>query len=382
MLKKHIKYLFLFIALGFISLVFTGCWDYKDIEKRSLVMTIALDKSGADKVRFDDEVAEFVYSTTSQVKYNLIHYQGEGNNFDKARVDIEATVRNELNNGSVRALVIGEKFAREDGIEEYLNRINKLYDIRKTVNLVISKCPTKELIEASVKENRSVGFFVEDNIRTLFQHSHINVNVAKAVSDIRMDSIGTLIPCIDLENDKIKYVGLAVIKDSKLIDILSSQNTTGILLVDAPKVPMTITLIDPKDSSNTTAFKLTKVKRKIKTYYENDEVAIDLSLNVSASMTHEYKIVPQDEEAMEKIEEALSKNLKNSVDESIHKTQNDYKVDLFEFTKHFKAQHPVKYRIINWREAYPKAKINVKVNVNITDKNGMEYENKRKLDKR
>jgi spore germination protein KC len=73
MLKKHIKYLSLFITLGFISLVFTGCWDYKDIEKRSLVMTIALDKAGADKVRFDDEVAEFVYSTTSQVKYNLIH---------------------------------------------------------------------------------------------------------------------------------------------------------------------------------------------------------------------------------------------------------------------------------------------------------------------
>lgn len=382
MLRKRIKYFSLLICLGFISLLFTGCWDYKDIEKRSLVMTIALDKSGADKVRFDDEVAEFVYSTTSQVKYNLIHYQGEGNNFDKARVDIEATVRNELNNGSVRALVIGEKFAREDGIEEYLNRINKLYDIRKTVNLIISKCPTKELIETSVKENRSVGFFVEDNIRTLFQHSHINVNVAKAVSDIRTDGIGTLIPCIDLENQKIKYVGLAVMKDSKLIDILSSQNTTGILLVDAPKVPMTITIIDPKDSSNTLAFKLTKVKRKIKTYYENNEVTIDLPLDVSASMTHQYRIVPKDEKAIEEIEEALSKSLKNSVDEAIRKSQNDYKVDVFDFIKYFKAQHHLKYRSINWSEAYPKAKINVMVNVNITNKNGMDYENKQKLDKR
>jgi spore germination protein KC len=382
MLKKHFKYFSLFIALGFISLLFTGCWDYKDIEKRSLVMTIALDKAGPNKVRFDDEVAEFIYSTTSQIKYNLIHYQGEGSNFDTARIDIEASVRNELNNGSVRGLVIGENFARENGIEEYLNRINKHYDIRKTITLVISKCPTKELIETSVKENRSVGFFVEDNIRTLFQHSDINVNVAKAVSDMRMDGMGTLIPCIDLENDKIKYVGLAVIKDSKLIDIISSQNTTGILLIDAPKVPMTITLIDPKDSSNTTAFKLTKAKKKIKTYYKNDEVIMDLSLDVRASMTHQYKIVPQDEKALEEIEEALSKNLKNSVEEAIRKSQNDYKVDLFEFIKYFKAQHPVKYRSLNWRDAFPKAKINVKVNVNITDKNGMDYENKQKLDKR
>jgi spore germination protein KC len=177
-------------------------------------------------------------------------------------------------------------------------------------------------------------------------------------------------------------VGLAVMKDSKLIDILSPQNTTGILLVEAPKVPRTITLIDPKDSSNTVAFELTKVKKKIKSYYENDEVMMDLSLAVRASMTHQYKIVPQDEKAIEELEEALSENLTNSVEEAIRKSQNDYKVDLFEFIKYFKAQHPVRYRSISWREAYPKAKINVKVNVNIIDKNGMDYENKQKLDKR
>jgi spore germination protein KC len=169
MLKKRLKYFSFILILCFLSLLLSGCWDYKDIEKRSLVMTIALDKSGPDTVRFDDEVAEFIYTTSTQVHYNLIHYHGEGTNFDRARVDIETSVRNELNNGSVRALVIGEKFARENGIQEYINRANKLYDIRKTINLVISKVPTKDLIENSVKENRSVGFFVEDNINTLFK---------------------------------------------------------------------------------------------------------------------------------------------------------------------------------------------------------------------
>lgn len=382
MLKKRLKYFVFVCILCFLSLLLNGCWDYKDIEKRSLVMTIALDKSGPDTVRFDDEVAEFIYTTSTQIHYNLIHYHGEGTNFDRARVDIESSVRNELNNGSVRALVIGEKLAKENGIEEYLNRTNKLYDIRKTINLVISKVPTNNLIENSVKKNQSVGFFVEDNISTLFRHSHINVTLAKAVSDSRIDGLGTLIPCIDIVDAKLKYVGLAVIKDSKLIDTLSLWDTTGILLVNAPKVPLTIPLTDPEDVSNTAGFKLTNTKKKVKTSYDNDEVAIDLSLDVKAAMTHQYKLVPKDEEDIKKLEEALNKNLKALVEEAVKKSQNDYQIDIFEFIKYFKAQHPMKYRNISWREVYPKANINVKVKTHIIDKNGMDYENKNKLDKR
>jgi spore germination protein KC len=278
--------------------------------------------------------------------------------------------------------VVGEKFAKENGIEEYLNRINKLYDIRKTINLVISRVPTKDLIENSVKENRSVGFFVEDNIRTLFKRSHINVTIAKAVSDNRIDGLGTLIPCIDIVDGKLKYAGLGVIKDSKLIDILSLWDTTGIHLVDAPKVPLIITLTDPEDASNTTVFKLTNIKKKVKTSYDNDEVTIDLSLDVKAFMTHQYKLVPKDEEDIKRIEEALNKNLKALVEEAVKKSQNDYQIDIFEFLKYFKAQNPIKYRNISWREVYPKAIINVKVNTHILNKSGMDYENKNKLKKR
>lgn len=382
MRKKRYKKLFLLLLLAYFSLFLTACWDYEDIEDRALVISFGVDTPAPDRVRFDAEIAEFRPMGPQQTTYNLTHFSGEGSTFDKARTDMEVQTNGPLSNGPATAVIISERLAQSDYFEKYLNRANRQYDLRKTITLVISRKTPNDLMELSTKSNTSIGFFVDKNIHTLFEDTDISVSIADVVTKSRIKDLGLLIPTIDIVEGKPQYVGLSVIKDLKLIDIINIADSTGVLFLMSPKKTMTLNLPDPKSSTNILTFSTMVKKHKVKTSWENKKPVINISLSVDASLKIQYELEGKSPEDIKELEDILSNNIKQTITESISKSQHNYKLDIFEFIKYFKAQNPLVYRQIDWGKAYPEAEVNVDVNVNITDKNAMDYENKDKLNKR
>lgn len=382
MKKKHYKKISFLLVLTCFSLFFTACWDYKDIEDRALIVSFGVDTPAPDRVRFDAEIAEFRPMSPQQTTYEISHFSGEGSNFDKARADLQVQARGPLSNGPATAVIVSERFAQSKFFEEYLNRANRQYDLRKTVTLLISKKPPSDLMELSTKENTSIGFFVENNIQSLFQDTHVDISLANVLSESRIKDLGLLLPTIDIVEGKPQFIGLSVIKDFKLVDTIDIQNSTGVLFLMSPNNPLVITLADPKHPTNVLTISTRVKNRKIKTSWEKGKAIINVSLSANASLTFQYELQGKSPEDIKELEDVLSKHIKEMITESISKSQNNYKVDIFEFVKYFKAQNPIQYRQIEWGKVYPEAQVNVDVKVNVTDKNAMEYENKEKLDKR
>ncbi|WP_097028329.1 Ger(x)C family spore germination protein [Clostridium peptidivorans] len=380
--KKHYKKLSLLLLLTYFSLLFTACWDYKDIEDRALILSFGVDTPVPDRIRLDAEIAEFRPMSAQQTTYNITHFFGEGSNFDKARENLQVKTKGPLSNGPATAVIVSERLAQSDLFEDYLNRANRQYDLRKTVNLLISKRAPSDLMQLSTKSNTSIGFFVENNIQSLFKDTHIDISLANVITESRIKDLAVLIPTIDVVEGKPQYIGLGVIKDLKLIDIIDAADSNGVLFLMSPKTPLVLTLADPKSPANVLTFSTLVKKHKIKTSWENEKAVINVFLSVDASLTFQYKLQRKSSEDINELKYVLSNYIKKMITESINKSQQNYKVDIFEFVKHFKAQNPIQYRQIEWGKVYPEAEINVDVNVNITDKNAMEYENKDKLDKR
>lgn len=382
MLKKYYKKFSLILLLIYTSLIFTGCWDYLDLEDRSLIVSFGVDSPAPDRIRFDAEIAEFITSSPQQASYNLSHFFGEGSNFDKARVDLQVQVRGPLSNGTATTVVLSERFAVSDFLEPYLNRANRQLDLRKTVTLIISRKTPEELFKMSDSTQNSIGFFIENNVDTLFQRSHIDVSIGDAASASRIKGLGLLIPCIDIIDGKVQYIGLGVIKDFKLVDIIDLWDTTGVLFIMSPKAPLVLNMDDPKSPGNVLSFTALAKKPKIKTRYENGKVFIDVSLSVNASLQFQYYLQGKTEDDIKELEEAFSNHIKKIITEQVQKSQLNYKVDIFQFVKFFRAQNPIAYRQLEWEKVYPEAEVNINVKSNITDKNAMDYENKKELNKR
>jgi len=371
MIKKFRK-----IILLIIPLLLTGCWDYEDVNNKCIVITIGVDLVD-DLIEFSGEIAKISASKKEEEKaqagdvYNLLSY---GKTFEEARVHYDAENPYPVFLGATRVVVFGTDYAKE-GIEPYLNRIDSLYDYRKTLLSVVSRERPKELFDLKVDKDISVGFLIEDIMNHLTTKGEsLYPIVGEILSDIALGKVGYLLPYVGIEQDVLHYLGFAVMKDSKLIDIIDIYDTGGLLYIMADKPQLSEVLDSEKNKENKLSFSTQMKKRKIKTDYKNETVNINIDLDLSAVLRYQYYMESISDGDIKNFEKMISEKIEKEIISIIKKAQNDFECDIFRFAKYFRAQNPEIFRTIKWEDEFLKAEIEVNVktkivNMSLTDPN-------------
>ncbi|WP_138203605.1 Ger(x)C family spore germination protein [Haloimpatiens lingqiaonensis] len=369
------KYKILFLLLIFPFLL-SGCWDYDDIDKRSIVISIGVDKI-YDKIQFATELAKLYARDGGDGKAAIsdIHLDmAEGENFEKTRDEFEAKRPYGTFLGATRVVVFGENYAKE-GIEPYLNRINETYDYRKTVLAVVCRGNPYEIFQTNIKNDISAGFLIEHIINSLFKTGNIMyTRVGDMISDLQFKDIGFAMPYFGVEDNSLECIGAAIMKDAKLIDVLYRKKDHDlfkglIFLVGKPTIYTEETTIH-KDDKNTISFISNLKNRKISIEMsDNKQVIINIDLNFDLKLQYQYynEIINNDD--IKNFEIDIARDIKSQVRKILNKSQKEYQCDIFDFARYAKAQNPNEYKNINWLKKYPNAKININVVTNIVNKN-------------
>ncbi|MGF7060299.1 Ger(x)C family spore germination protein [Brassicibacter mesophilus] len=369
MTKKYNKLWSLIILT---SILLTGCWDYGDIEKKSIVISIGVDRVD-DKIEFSTEVAKLIPKMGEEkgkIETSGVYSDVSiGENFEKGRLDYDSKRPYPTFLGATRVVIFSTNYAKES-IEPYLNRINNIYDYRKTVLAVVSRESPRELLKTKVENDISVGFFIEDNLNFLSsQGAALYPTIGELLSDIALGEVGYLLPHVGVEQNSVKYLGLAAMKDSRLIDTVNIKDTTGILYILADSPKFTEVMTSTKNPKNKISFLSTIKKRKIKTDYVDGKVVIDLHFDLNSLLQYQYYVEPISDDEIKRLEEMLAEKVKKDIINAIEKSQKKWKCDVFEFARYFRAENPKIYRQIKWLEEYPDAIINVDATVTIVNKN-------------
>lgn len=371
----------LLIILCASSLLLTSCWDYRDINMRSITISIGVDFIN-NGIEFSGEIAKILSPGQKQQDqaqatdvYTILSY---GKSFEEGRIDYDSRIPFPTFLGATRVVVFGENFAKI-GIEPYLRRIDALYDYRKTLLPVVSQKRPKELFETKTDKDLSVGFLIEDTLTHLEENGEaLYPNVGDLLTDISFGKIGYLIPYIGIENDSIKYLGMAVMKNSKMIDVIKIKNTSGILYILSENPSLIETTPSIKDEKNIFSFRTKIKKRNIKVDYIHEKVVIDVDLDLNAELRYQYYISKVSNEDIKKYEKIISQKIRSDVASIIQKSQKELKCDIFKFAKKFRGEHPKIYEKINWEEEFPEAKINVNVRTKIINTTASDYTAKKK----
>lgn len=345
-------------------LFFSGCWNYKDINSRSINLCISLDEENG-LIKFGGEIAKL---NTNEVEkgeaeitdvYNLT---AEGDFFEFTRQTYDNRNVGLDFSGAVRAVVFSKNYAEKIGIESYINRLHYVNQFRNSVLVVISDKPTEELFSNSVENDISVGYSIENTVSHLAENgSSLYKSVQEIVSDIRFKNVGYLLPYITKADGTIKYLGFAVMKDSKMIGVIPSESSNGVLFLISKKANTMLLIPHPKYEDvliNTTVF---LNKRKINTSYKNNHVTINVDLNLISEIKYEYKMKPLSDEDMKNIETYISTIIKNEIVSAITKSKKELKCDIFDFARYFKASNYKEYKNMDWVKEYENADINVDV---------------------
>ncbi|MCY6484082.1 Ger(x)C family spore germination protein [Clostridium aestuarii] len=369
MIKRYHK---LLIILILFSVFLTGCWDYLDIDKRSIVISIGVDKV-KDNIEFSGEVAKLLPEMGerggSPQGTNVYTDLSYGKTFEEARIDFNRRRPHPTFLGATRVVVFGSNLAQE-GIEPYLNRINKTYDYRKTLLAVVSREPPNQIFATSIENDLSVGFLIENTVNFLAKNgSALYKTIGEMLSDIALNEVGYVLPYIGIDKRDIKYLGLAVMKDSKLVGTIDIKDSDGLLYLLAKNPLLTEVMTSPKNEENKISFKTSIKNRKIKTKYVNKKIVINISLDLNARLRYQYFIEPISSGDIKQLETMISNKVKKDIENILERTQEDYECDILGFARYFRADNSTVYKQIKWSEEYPKAEINVSVNTKIINQN-------------
>lgn len=365
-MKKLTKLLILFL----IPLLLCSCWDYADIDKRGVVLSVGIDfDKTTGNYLFSGEIANFSPPSGQQIeqdkKTNIYHFTAQGATLEDAKLHSDSSVPRPVFLGATTVVLFGTSFA-EKSIEPYLNRIDGLLDYRKTLLAVVSKESPEELLKLKTSKDISVGSSIQDNLQWLEASGKaLYTTVGEMLSAISMGDVGYVLPYVGMQAKDIRYLGLAVMKDSKLIDVIDIKDTDGLLYLLADSPILIEFMPGIKNPNNIISFHSEVEKRKIKAEYIDNTPVINVNLDVTLELHYQYYVEPISKEELKQLEDSLSRKIQLDIQKIVTRSQKEFQCDIFNFVKYFKADCPKAYKTIDWHVAYPNAKVNIKVSTKI-----------------
>lgn len=377
MIKKYSKLCFILI----LSLTLEGCWDYEDINRRSISLAIGIDKKGS-KGQSNTEFAEFSSSIGKGKEAPQVpgkyHNKSVGKDFEEARAEYDSKIPFVDFSGADRVVVFSKEYA-QDGIEQYINRIDFIQGLRKSLLVVVSRETTDTLFDANVTNDISAGYAIEDTIRSLSKQGMTIYKTAQDIqSDIQVKDIGFLLPYVGLEDNTIKYLGLAAMKDAKLVGIVDKKESRGFLFLVGDKSIFREPIMSPENKSNKISIEAVLKKRKIKTSYIDNKININIGLNFDAKLQYEYFLEPISSKAISEVEDIVAGAIKKEVNIALEKSKEEFQSDVFGFARYFRADNPSIYKQLKWKEEYPNVNFNVDVKVKVVNTNLLNTDMKKK----
>lgn len=368
-----IKKLDFLLMIIFIFTILTGCWDFEDANKKSFILSVGIDKV-AENTEITGEATVFAFSKSGkeaqsqQSQQSFFQYSGIGKDFESARMNIDQEVTHNFYLGETRAVIFGSECVKDE-IASYLSRIDNLYDYRKTLIIVVSRESAKEILSQPANRNIGTGFYIENNIKILTKNSSaIYTNLKDIVPYKRIEGTGFFLPYIGIEKGTIRYLGVAVMKNYKMVDIIKITDMDGLILL-LNKKPVLQENLSIEDNKNRAIFKVYVKNRKIKTDYKNNMPVINIDFDIDASLQYLYFLHPINDDMEMELQNEISEKVKNDILKVINKSQNEFACDVFDFAKYFRAQNPKIFKAINWKDKYIKAAINVNVKTKIINSN-------------
>ncbi len=384
-------------------ILLTGCWDRIELEEQAYIIVIGLDKAKGDNV---------------SVTYEIENPQGGGGNITgmsekeptsevvtviapdiiSSKNMISSSITRRPTFSHTRTLVVSEELARSDDFFPLLESAIREREIQRDIFFIVSKENARDFIinndpqlitrphkfyDFIAKRGEETGSLSKSTIHKFLQLTEGDAGVFLAIYGTTKKSPPPAYGCEDkyvagqlpIKNDNfIQMMGSAAFKEGKMIGLMTGEETriSHFLRPAFKNNSMLATYPDPLDDNR----KITcLVKRShepnIKMDLNTDIPKIDITVSfeirlIAIPSMINYVTNIKNRELLKK---SIEKNLRHKFNKFIERTQYDFKMEPFawslEARKHFSTTK--EYIDYDWMKSYPKAEVNLSIDVTITD---------------
>lgn len=379
MVMNKLKY-FVIILL---PLVLTGCWDSVEINKRHVVLEVAIDKNSQSQ----EELAqgqEKKYEVTYTIP-DIAKLSGEDSLAKDVKTvivskspslatsidEVEHKTQNTLTFSHIKAVILGEDLLKDRKLfEATIDGLLRNLQISRGTTILVAKGKAGEITKASNPENPIIGLY----IMRYFNNSERSTSYAKQqtlgnmIKELQNTGI-TTIPIISQEGGKegtVLIQGAAVVDDYRLVSWLNKDQVRGELFVDG-KIKEVPIIVKYKGQDLTYKIK----NQTSKTFFDNKngEWTANLDINVDGNIT-EFTLLDKsilfNEENIKEISNLIQKEITNQVQKCIDYSKK-INIDFLNIGLEMYRKHPTEWEKYQDRwEVSAYRDIPIKINATVT----------------
>ncbi|MGE5626800.1 MAG: Ger(x)C family spore germination protein [Solirubrobacterales bacterium] len=377
-------------ATMLICILFTGCFDRVEIDKRSFISTIGID-AGEDIGNLD-ELKKIEQNKSSKevdlkrisVTYGAPDISKLGPQKSAASKDIYVTtdavtmedaldkaaskISRNINYGHIKLLVLSsELLEHPDVMREIIDYLQRQPSLNKMMYVLIAQGKAEEYVKFKPEMEQNIETYISGLIQNADRNSTILPVTLNEMLIKLNENENAIMPSLKYDEDKKELMlsGAGVIKNYKLMGYLSQNQTTIIEMLHGK-------LKGGKESiyieGHPIDISIEDAKRKITVNNENNKLNFNIDVYLEGQVKGYYvggKPITKD--YINSIEDNLSKGIKDECEEVIKITQSKFMVDPIGFREALEKYHPSiwKEKKDNWDKAYEESTINVNVHTKI-----------------
>jgi len=371
-----------------ILMITTGCWARKELNDLAIAVAMGIDKVD-DQYLITIQIvnpAEIAANKGSGRSTPVIVFQEKGDTVFETLRKMTTNAPRKIYLAHLRMVIFGEELARE-GIRKTLDFFSRDHEFRPDFNIVVAKDSRAEEVLKVLTSLESIpANKLYNALRTSEKVWAPSMSVTFDTLDSKLSSEGDnpVLTSVYRTSDKqsggskqnlenidppvrLKYNGLAVFKDDKLIGWLSESEGKGVNYALGEVKNTVITFSCPQEGK--VSLEVLNTRADLKTKMMKGDPKGSIKLNVEANVA-EVECAGLDLNKISTIrdlEKRAEKDIKDAIISSIEAAQKKYQTDIFGFGDALHRSEPESWKKLkkDWDPRFANIPITVDVKVEI-----------------
>ncbi|KRF51376.1 spore gernimation protein KC [Bacillus sp. Soil531] len=383
------KGVFLLLILT-MTLFLTSCWSKKELTDLAIVAAMGLDKTKYGRYHITlqiinpGNVAGGMQGGGGGTQSPPITiYSASGNNIVEASRRASSRISRRLYYAHTNLVVVGEKLAKEEGLDTLIDGLDRDPEFRNTSTIVIAnhstaadlvktltpvdKIPANKILKTLEFTQRKWG----ENVKTSLQDVMTSIESpgkGTVVSGFRL--VGNPQQAQKLDNLQesapaatLRASGIAVLKQGKLVDWLYGKPARGTVWI-LDKIQGTDINIDWAGKKDAIAYQTVRQKTSVSAQVKNGKPHISVHTRVEGDIGDmEVPVDITNPKVITEIEQFVSKEIKKELVTAVERAQKN-KTDILGFGEVIHRSRPKQFKRLKqeWNDVYfPKLNVDITV---------------------
>ncbi len=331
------------------SFFLTGCWDKRNMEDRSYVITMGIDKyQGEERQRYSVSLGSAQISELADApkeEGDISAIEAQGNTLAEAIHKADCFHSRKVYLGQLKTVIFGQDILEDK--ELFLSALDELErnpDISEKVILLASKGNAVDGIKLILQEDTSTGLFIWDFYKNSVQDIAVTekLDMETFLMELRNSNGQGVIPQIHFAENKIRFGGGTAIADYSFRGYLSDEQERGLqLLKEQGKGAVYSGYWED------TVIPLSVIKNKCKYTFEekDDKLCCNIDINVDGSIDGKGFFAKSilNDNTIKEVENLFEQIIKTEVENTISLAQQKYQKDILDISSKLYQKEPKLY---------------------------------------